>query len=338
MRDCADALYRGTENQLYRVEIHSGTNNDGKSIPTFKWSRDNGAIAFLLRSLLPSGDAGSWTAKLADFGRDNTRFGLDVGDWVEVLDANSSKAEASDLDNPSSDEARDLLLVASLNPTDMSVTLVRPVDSSQEIVGVPPDADLSYDEASTRILRPYLRRWDQKKGVVGKKTDSRLPLGVIPIVGPSDTYKPPLDLDALGLSPNGERQLDSTGKYADASATDKPANDPSWITLEDGIKIQFQQRPDDSDPSTPAKNSSPVSFRAGDYWLIPARTASSGMILWPNQKDENGNDLLDKQKQVIPLAKQPDGVVYHHAALAIIADSKEPTDLRSMIEPPLKGP
>lgn len=36
-----DAKYRGSENQLYRVEIHKG----GKAeVATFKWSRDNGAI------------------------------------------------------------------------------------------------------------------------------------------------------------------------------------------------------------------------------------------------------------------------------------------------------
>lgn len=35
-----DSKYRGTENQLYRVEIHEG----GEVGATFKWSRDNGAI------------------------------------------------------------------------------------------------------------------------------------------------------------------------------------------------------------------------------------------------------------------------------------------------------
>jgi hypothetical protein len=38
------SAYRGQENQLYRVEIHDGGKIDGKSVPTFKWSRDNGSI------------------------------------------------------------------------------------------------------------------------------------------------------------------------------------------------------------------------------------------------------------------------------------------------------
>lgn len=36
-----DAGYRGTENHLYRVEIHRGSDTGA---PTFKWSRDNGSV------------------------------------------------------------------------------------------------------------------------------------------------------------------------------------------------------------------------------------------------------------------------------------------------------
>jgi Family of unknown function (DUF6519) len=35
-----DARYRGPENQLYRIEIQTGS--EGGKVPTFKWSRDNG--------------------------------------------------------------------------------------------------------------------------------------------------------------------------------------------------------------------------------------------------------------------------------------------------------
>ena len=38
-----DALYRGVENQLYRVEVQRGSGAGAK--PTFKWSRDNGSVA-----------------------------------------------------------------------------------------------------------------------------------------------------------------------------------------------------------------------------------------------------------------------------------------------------
>ncbi|MFX8848757.1 DUF6519 domain-containing protein, partial [Acinetobacter baumannii] len=37
------AAYRGTENQLYRIEIQQGNLGGGQA--TFKWSRDNGSVA-----------------------------------------------------------------------------------------------------------------------------------------------------------------------------------------------------------------------------------------------------------------------------------------------------
>src|SRR5262245_25305998 len=66
--------YRGAENQLYRVEIHSGGPADDA---TFKWSRNNGSIA---------------TSWLGSAGNDlkvrNTR-GFVAGNWAELTDDNS---------------------------------------------------------------------------------------------------------------------------------------------------------------------------------------------------------------------------------------------------------
>jgi hypothetical protein len=73
----AGSAYRGLENQLYRVEVHTGGRITG--VPTFKWSRDNGSIVFPIRSLAKR------EAVLESLGEDATRT-LRVGDWVEVLD------------------------------------------------------------------------------------------------------------------------------------------------------------------------------------------------------------------------------------------------------------
>ena len=66
--------YRGAENQLYRVEIHSGGPADDA---TFKWSRNNGSIG---------------TAWIDSAGNDlkvrNTR-GFVAGNWAELTDDNS---------------------------------------------------------------------------------------------------------------------------------------------------------------------------------------------------------------------------------------------------------
>jgi hypothetical protein len=66
-----------------------------------------------------------------------------------------------------------------------------------------------------------------------------------------------------------------------------------WLSLENGLRIQFQK-------STPANR-----YRTGDYWLVPARVATGG-VLWPH---EHG-----KLK-----ALAPHGVQHHYAPLAIVS-------------------
>jgi len=80
--------------------------------------------------------------------------------------------------------------------------------------------------------------------------------------------------------------------------------DTNWITLEDGIQIQFQR------PSAATQPSNAM-YRSGDYWLIPARTVT-GDILWPQQAGE------DDQSPPVPMALPPDGVDHHYALLAIV--------------------
>jgi hypothetical protein len=80
-----ESVYRGMENQLYRVEIHrsgpvwDGDNEAAKSTAaTFKWSRDNGSVAAAW--LDGEGDTLKVTA-----GRDRAR-GFASGQWVELSD------------------------------------------------------------------------------------------------------------------------------------------------------------------------------------------------------------------------------------------------------------
>ncbi|HEV2581247.1 MAG TPA: DUF6519 domain-containing protein [Ktedonobacteraceae bacterium] len=69
----------------------------------------------------------------------------------------------------------------------------------------------------------------------------------------------------------------------------------AWLTLEDGVQIWFQSGASTTDTPT---------YRSGDYWLIPARTAL-GNIIWP--QDDKG-----------PVALPPHGVQHHYAPLAVI--------------------
>jgi hypothetical protein len=66
-----------------------------------------------------------------------------------------------------------------------------------------------------------------------------------------------------------------------------------WLSLEKGLRVQFHK-------STPANR-----YRAGDYWLIPARVATGG-VLWPH---EHGK----------PKAVAPHGVQHHYAPLAMVS-------------------
>lgn len=128
-----DSRYRGPENQLYRVEIHTGSNVAGMPA-SFKWSRENGAVVFPIVALALSGNTTSVT--LANLGRDD-RFGLTEGDYVEVQD------DASVLTNTPGP----LLQVQSIDRTGLKVTLA----GTTAIKG---DA----------TLHPLLRRWDHKQG------------------------------------------------------------------------------------------------------------------------------------------------------------------------------
>jgi hypothetical protein len=76
----ATARYRGLENQLYRVEIHRGTDAADASKPvTFKWSRDNGSVIFPIVTLANE------KVEVANLGRDDLRS-LNINDWVEIVD------------------------------------------------------------------------------------------------------------------------------------------------------------------------------------------------------------------------------------------------------------
>src|SRR6202165_2240137 len=68
-----------------------------------------------------------------------------------------------------------------------------------------------------------------------------------------------------------------------------------WITLEDGVEVQFASG--EPDPQ--------VWFNKGDYWLIPARTATTD-VEWPN--DPPG----------MPVALRPHGIEHRYCALALL--------------------
>ena len=92
--------------------------------------------------------------------------------------------------------------------------------------------------------------------------------------------------------------------------------DGKWFELEGGILIQFE--------AAGIGGNVVPQYRTGDYWLIPARTAT-GDVEWP--KNAAGE----------PLAADPHGVVHHYAPLALLtittaAGLSVPSDLRRILQ------
>jgi Family of unknown function (DUF6519) len=122
--------YRGAENQLYRVEIHTGGT---AGTATFKWSRDNGSALF------PVGGISGDEVTVTTLGRDPS-LSLTGGDWVEIADDRYPLRSKPD----------PLRQVKSVDPVNMLVKL---------------DAAPSADTGQNRDLHPFLRRWDQRTPV-----------------------------------------------------------------------------------------------------------------------------------------------------------------------------
>jgi hypothetical protein len=160
-----EARYRGLENQLYRVEIHSPgvaaqpgqgsgtamlqqgtTEYQEQTSPTFKWAQDNGIAAFPIR------DVDGNTVTLENLGRDR-RLGLKVGDWVEI----------GDDDYVLQGRADPLLRVEEINATSLRVVLS----------GVP-----SLDVKRHSDKHPLLRRWDHG---TGDSKNSKIKDGALPL-------------------------------------------------------------------------------------------------------------------------------------------------------------
>jgi hypothetical protein len=76
--------YRGLENRLYRVEIHQAGGLDGENVARFKWSRDNGAVAYRVASFEQSAGGQFDSVKVTELGRDEV-LALREGDWVELV-------------------------------------------------------------------------------------------------------------------------------------------------------------------------------------------------------------------------------------------------------------
>jgi hypothetical protein len=243
-----ESVYRGLENQLYRIEIHqpgSGALRGAaapSNVATFKWSRDNGSVV------------APWVAdhegalKIAGV-RDHAR-GFAAGQWVELSD------DQHDLDGiPGT--------LVQLKDAEAGSLTIDPGTAQGSILG----------HANFSGGNPKVRRWDQE-----------------------ETEEISLTAGAIAI------------EYG------------TWFTLEDGVQIQF---PPPAVP--PAGSPEQREFRSGDYWLIPARTATRD-IEWPWETNAKTT------RSAIPAH----GIRHHHALLGVLLTDGQTfaiTDFRSFFLP-----
>jgi hypothetical protein len=123
--------YKGLENRLYRVEIHA---SGALGTATFKWSRDNGSVAFPITEFV-AGQPNKIRVKR--LGRDQV-LTLHEGDFVEVLDDNNEL-----LGQPGT-----IAQIQAIDAANLELTLTGPA------LNVPTSGNLSD--------HPKVRRWDQK--------------------------------------------------------------------------------------------------------------------------------------------------------------------------------
>jgi uncharacterized protein DUF6519 len=163
------ASYTGTENQLYRVEVHNGgeaavVGTTGKITgtgATFKWSRENASVVF---PIVPPAAA---EVEVATLGHDG-KLGLEVGDWVEVVDDAYASRLADDVPvRP----LPPLNRVVAIDPADRLITLDREPGSGWPGLGANP------------ALHPLLRRWDHPATAHSEAGDLNVAAdGALPVI------------------------------------------------------------------------------------------------------------------------------------------------------------
>jgi Family of unknown function (DUF6519) len=121
-------------------------------------------------------------------------------------------------------------------------------------------------------------------GLAGTLVRLAAPEGDALVVDPT-TATGSLDLADFPVHPKVRRWDDPDG----SREVELAADNDGFLRLEDGVEIRFEAG----------------RYNAGDYWLIPARTAG-GDVEWPESSSGD------------PVAQPPGGIVHHYCPLALL--------------------
>jgi hypothetical protein len=150
--------YRGLENRLYRIEVHTG---GALGVARFKWSRDNGSIVSVVRDIAVSG--GQTTLSVNRIGRDQfLRFR--AGDWVTVTDDHRELTG----------EPGEMALIANIDEANRQIVLDR---------ALPTGTNRPFGANATQIVERHTRvqLWDQTGTTNAVDTDGLILTGAGPI-------------------------------------------------------------------------------------------------------------------------------------------------------------
>jgi len=277
------AGYRGLENQLYRVEIHE----PGEAYDLTAGPGDHAVTVAGPDQVIYSG--GTWTVgETVEIFR--SAAGSDpMEGWLATVVANDTGTDTLTLNTSLPD----------LGPADLP--RIRPVDATFKwsrdngsiatLVTSVTDRDLVVTSLGPDDSRFQQGHWVELIDEVTELDARPGFLAEIEDVDPASrtvtlrVEPPAFTGDVLKL-----RRWDGVG----AVKTNPPGSTEPFVELEDGVQVSF----------------SDGTYQTGDYWLIPARTATaderSGTIEWPVADDGE------------PLALEPAGIRHHYCKLAIL--------------------
>jgi Family of unknown function (DUF6519)/Carboxypeptidase regulatory-like domain len=288
------AGYRGLENQLYRVEVHDG----GDALDIGSAAAHTVAVTRVpgSRNQLTVPAGGSWRSggavEFVSAGSTNPLNGtlahasaFDGGTNKITLDADVSAFDFTDI------QLRPVAATYKWSRDNGSVvTAIENIDNFDVTVhDLGPDDVLGFDVGQWVEVIDDTTELQGRPGVLARIVNKDRALRLLTLsVAPPPLVKQNNKPD-LSAHPK-LRRWDGIGAIKREAA---PVDDHD-LELESGVVIRFTAG----------------SYRTGDYWTIPARTATadaqSGNIEWP--ADASGNAL----------AQPPSGIAHHYCRLATL--------------------
>lgn len=326
------AGFTGLENQLYRIEIHDGGQGvDISEGDTFAASRVPGAKNQIVVS-------GTWKRGQAieifsSKPGDNPMSGtlahiikVDSGPLEKPQPVSKKAGKAAvdgialarkgrqtltlDIDVSTLPELSVRLVDATFKWSRDNAVVVTPVETitGQKITvhDLGPDDTLGFKEGQWVELIDDTLELQGKPGELGQITNIDSAIKEITL-----SFGPTLTINS---DPNGPARHLRLRRWEGVEPVKYNAKTPgdSFIDLESGVQVQFSEG----------------QVRTGDYWTIPARTATadtqSGNIEWPQDADKN------------PLSQLPFGIKHHYCRLAVVQCSsriEEIQDCRKIFPP-----